>query len=255
MTSALFSHGLSDIGLVRAGNEDSMFFSDGPVGCLPNLYVVADGMGGHNAGEIASREAVRFFIERIESASSKADDYLDTLVGGVSYANSRVYGMSLSQQPLRGMGTTFSACVIADKKIYIAHVGDSRVYMSDGYEMTQLTADHTYVSEMVRAGALTPRQAMTHEKRGMLTRALGTSAEIQIDALARELPGECVILLCSDGLTNMLPDARIHKILLGGADAAAAAAELIGEANNNGGSDNVTAIVIQSRFDEGGVSV
>jgi len=254
MAGKLYSLGGTDVGLMRAKNEDSMFVSDDPVGTLPNLYAVSDGMGGHNAGEVASREAVRHFVGRIRELSYGAEDYLDILVEGVSYANRKVFEMSLSDRRLRGMGTTFSACSIAGGKIYIAHVGDSRVYMSSARGISQLTADHTFVSEMIRAGGLTPEEALIHEKRGVLTRAVGTSPEVQIDASVFELPEACVILLCSDGLTNVLSDSHIQSVLQSG-DAEAMVSQLIAGANENGGPDNITAVVIQSRFDEGGVNL
>ncbi len=237
--------GKTDIGTIRDNNEDSIFVSNEPIGSLENLYIVSDGMGGHNAGEVASQKGIEFFCEYITNNTCLSDnDILDYLIEGVNYANQRVFEISLNNIEMSGMGATFSACTIMNGKIYIAHIGDSRIYISDSQKMTQLTVDHTYVNEMIKAGELTPEEAKKHRLKNIITRALGSEELSRVDANVMELNGYEFILVCSDGLTNMLSDNEIHEILTSNEEVSKKVENLIDLAKEKGGFDNISAILI-----------
>ncbi|MDR2904169.1 MAG: Stp1/IreP family PP2C-type Ser/Thr phosphatase [Clostridiales bacterium] len=240
--------GKSDVGRVRENNEDSVFFSNEQIGRLPNLYIVADGMGGHNAGEIASAKSVEFFLEYIRQCakdSSAAELSIEQLLkNGASAANANVYALSLINAGQHGMGTTFTACTVEGDALYFAHVGDSRLYLVSRDEIKQITEDHTFVNEMVKSGELTPAEAQSHPRRNMLTRALGTEENTPIDTGRRMILYGDAVLLCSDGLTNMLSEAEIHGIAAGAFDNEEKAARLVEKANEHGGFDNVSVVII-----------
>jgi protein phosphatase len=231
---------------MRAQNEDSIFFSCEPVGSLPNALIVSDGMGGHRAGEVASRMAIKFFCDFVRTQKSAPGELLDFLVSAVDYANEKIYGMSLREPSLYGMGATFSVCAVSGAKLYIAHIGDSRVYLSAGGHLSQLTNDHSFVNELVRAGQLTEAAARSHPRKNELTRALGVEAEGHIDGRVCEADGG-ILLLCSDGLTNMLTDEKIYSIVEGTGTLEMKARCLIAAANDNGGHDNISAILADLR--------
>ncbi len=239
----MFSTGITDKGRVRTQNQDTVFCSQTPVGPLPNLFVVADGMGGHNAGDVASRVAVEVFLSFLGRAKNEPG-YLDLLVDAAVAANAAVYNMSMADDKLSGMGTTFSACVIEGGKCEIIHIGDSRIYMITKGSIMQLTTDHSYVNEMVRAGKLTPQQAIKHPKRNILTRVMGTSPTKEFDGYPAAVKDGCAILLCSDGLTNMLDDDEILRIVNQDTSVDERAEELVIEANLRGGIDNISVILI-----------
>jgi protein phosphatase len=244
----MLSSGITDKGLVRTQNQDTVFCSQTPVGPLPNLFIVADGMGGHNAGDVASREAVNVFCGFIrEYGGEPKPGYLDLLVDAAVAANTAVYNMSVADDKFSGMGTTFSACVIAEGKCEIIHIGDSRIYMITDHGITQLTTDHSYVNEMVRAGKLTPQQASNHPKRNILTRVMGTSLSKEFDGYPYILEDECAVLLCSDGLTNMLDDDTLFNIINRGVSTDERARVLIEEANKRGGIDNISVVLIDTK--------
>jgi len=235
--------GKTHIGRIRELNEDAFFVSEGPVGALPNLCAVADGMGGHNGGEVASREAIAAFVDCL---SRNPGDPLDALIGAVRHANRAVFAKGESDPHLAGMGTTFTACVILANKALIVHVGDSRAYaMTAAGTLTQLTSDHSFVNEMVKAGQLTPEQALHHPKKNIITRALGAEGEVEADGVIWEGHAGERILLSTDGLTNMLGDEQITAILRRQGDLARAAEELIAAANQAGGTDNITVCLLQ----------
>ena len=235
----------TDIGNIRENNEDVLYSSAEPVGSLPNLFLVADGMGGHKAGEIASGSAKRFFLEYINMTPCSNGELLDYIAEAVKHANKSVYDLSLSDPAYYGMGTTLSVCVIADDKVLIAHVGDSRIYLSKNDTLMQLTNDHTFVGEMVRAGQFSKEEAQRHPSKNALTRALGVERYVSADAPIASVESEDVLLLCSDGLSNMVSDNEISEILRSNLDVQDKADELIERAKKNGGIDNITVVVIQ----------
>jgi protein phosphatase len=242
----MLTAGLTDIGKVRSQNQDSIFVSQEKTGPLPNLFIVADGMGGHNAGDVASQLAISSFCEYVQENTSElpAEGYLDFLITAAAEANRTVYRKAMGDFSLRGMGTTFTACTSSGGKCWVAHVGDSRAYLISGGAISQLTADHTYVNEMVKAGQLTPSQAREHPKRNILTQVLGVDAEMKADGYVCDVNAGSLVLLCSDGLTNMLGDDEIREICSESKPVGEKAKALIDSANARGGSDNISAVLI-----------
>ena len=251
----MYAIGLTDKGQTREQNQDSIFFSTTPVGPLPNLFIVADGMGGHNAGDVASTHAVNFVKDYIRNFQVSSfvleENYLDLLVSSVQDANAKVLSLTDIDPKLTGMGTTLTACVVTQDKMLIAHVGDSRAYTIINDKITQITTDHTYVERMLKTGQITKEEADSHPKRHILTRVLGTDWLFEADGLIIPTAGhEVTILLCSDGLTNMVADDKILEIVTAAPDLDTAAAALIKEANENGGFDNISAVLINTRGDK-----
>ncbi|MCL2377518.1 MAG: Stp1/IreP family PP2C-type Ser/Thr phosphatase [Defluviitaleaceae bacterium] len=244
----MYVAGLTATGIVRSHNEDTIFFTANQVGPLPNLCVVADGMGGHNGGEVASAKSLEYFIEFINHPELSIDltpeDIMQLLVSAANYANSKVFDHSLTSVELTGMGTTFTACVVFKNKLAVAHIGDSRIYVLTQEGISQITTDHTYVAEMVEAGHLTPAGAKTHPNRNQLTRVLGCPPPINVDGALHDLNEDSTILLCSDGLTDMLSDDEIFTIVSQNSQPTARVQALVDAANNHGGIDNISAIII-----------
>jgi protein phosphatase len=227
----------TDTGRQRRDNEDSAYVH-APV------FVVADGMGGAQAGEVASRMAIETFEEGLP-ASGAPEARLAELVRS---ANHRIYDHSRVDQGRAGMGTTLTAAFLDDAHLAIAHVGDSRAYLFRDGELTRLTQDHSLVDELVRQGKLTEEQAAEHPQRSIITRALGPEPEVEVDTWTYPVRAGDVLLLCSDGLTSMISEERVGEILLSAATLQQAADRLIEEANEAGGRDNIT--VVLSRFEE-----
>jgi protein phosphatase len=227
----------TDTGRQRRENEDSAYV-DAP------LFVVADGMGGAQAGEVASRIAVETF-EQAPPASGLSEARLAELVRD---ANHRIYDRSQAEQSRAGMGTTLTAAYLDDAHLVIAHVGDSRAYLFRRGELTRLTQDHSLVDELVRQGKLTEEQAAEHPQRSIITRALGPEPEVEVDTWTYPVHVGDVLLLCSDGLTSMISEERVAEVLRSSDTLEDAADELIQEANEAGGRDNIT--VVLSRFAE-----
>jgi len=235
----------TDIGNIRENNEDVLYSSIDPVGNLPNLFLVADGMGGHKAGEVASRSAMEFFLKYIGEAPCNDGELLDYMTEAVKYANNAVFELSLTDMAYFGMGTTLSACVVADGKVFIAHIGDSRIYLVNSGKLQQLTNDHTFVGEMVRAGQFSKEEAERHPSKNALTRALGVERDVSADAPVAAVTSGDMLLLCSDGLNNMVTENDIVKILTSNKDVEKKADTLIERAKKNGGMDNITVVVIE----------
>jgi len=242
----MYVAGLTDVGVVRNQNEDAIFFSNEPIGPLPNLYIVADGMGGHNAGEVASQHTIEVVSDyfRNYQESIQEDNYLDLMVSAVQEANSSVFAKSEANPSMSGMGTTITACVISHGKIFIAHVGDSRSYTIAPNRITRITTDHTYVEELVLMGEITAEEARTHARKNVLNRALGTQPLCEVDGIVEELLDTSAILLCSDGLSNMLEDNALMNIVNSMGYVEQRVKMLIDEANYRGGHDNISAILI-----------
>lgn len=240
--------GKSVTGLVRKNNEDTIYIS--PSHSPLNLYIVADGMGGHKAGEIASGYSVEIFTDFIKSRTEEeinADNLLDTIVEGIQLCNTKLYEKSKESESFEGMGTTFTCAAVEKDTLYIAHVGDSRAYMCRKGELKQLTRDHSFVMEMVKQGKLTLEEAHNHPNRNVITRAVGSEKTILVDTVIEKLEPEDKILLCSDGLTNMVSDTQIAEILNKNEDLETETEKLIDTANNMGGIDNISAIIIDMR--------
>ncbi len=242
------SYGLTDIGKRRKVNQDYLFFSDEPVGCFPNLYIVADGMGGHKAGDKASSFAVTRFVE----LAKKAEKELPFLVMEKLLAeiNREVYQMSAKEEEYTGMGTTFVAATVEDKVVYVMNVGDSRLYHFDG-TLKQVTMDHSLVEELVRAGELKRSESRHHPQKNIITKAVGVDKEIHPDFFMFDIAEGQRILLCSDGLSNMVDDERLAEFLSASDDLAAVARECVDEAVFYGGPDNISVLIAQCESGRG----
>ena len=237
---------ITDIGMCRKMNQDFCYTSELPVGNLPNLFIVADGMGGHNAGEYASRYTVETIV-RVARASFCTKP-ADIIGEAVKAANEELLLKAAQDASMAGMGTTVVTAVISGNRLYAANVGDSRLYIVNE-QMWQITRDHSYVEEMVRRGELKREAARLHPNKNIITRAVGAVRDIQIDFFETEIGYGDEILLCSDGLTNMVEDEDIRRIIKGQRDTAEKAERLIQAANQNGGMDNITVVVIDPLSD------
>ena len=238
---------LTDIGNTREMNQDYLYSSEESVGKLPNLFLVADGMGGHKAGEFASRYVVEHIVRSIKG--SKGEEAVGILSESIETANRKLKEYADAHQQMRGMGTTIVAAVIQGRTLLVANVGDSRLYIV-GDEITQVTQDHSLVQEMVRLGQMDPQSAKNHPDKNIITRAVGVSEKVKIDIFERQLRAGEYIILCSDGLTNMVEDSVILQILHGAGSLSDKAERLIELANKNGGKDNITVIIIEPNSDE-----
>ncbi|MCL2592343.1 MAG: Stp1/IreP family PP2C-type Ser/Thr phosphatase [Defluviitaleaceae bacterium] len=236
--------GLSDVGLVRTKNEDSFIVITEPINILENLLIVADGMGGHKAGEIASSLSVKTFVEHIKNTNFSEEQILDNLTDGVRVANYEVLKLSSSNPDFEGMGTTFTACSIYNNKLYVSHIGDSRLYVINDDGITQITHDHSYVAEILKSGEITKEEAKVHPRRNALTRAIGISSEVEVDGFLYSLKKGDKVLICSDGLTDMIDENEILQIVEN-KSLEDGLKELIYIANKNGGMDNITAILAE----------
>jgi protein phosphatase len=229
-----FSH--SDTGRQRRSNEDS-YHARAP------LFVVADGMGGAQAGEVASRVAVEAFQRALDDGGARSAEQL--LAERVREANARIYEMSQAEQERAGMGTTITAAHVGENEVAIAHVGDSRAYRLRDDELERLTEDHSLVEEMRRRGQLTAQEADEHPQRSIITRALGPEPEVAVDTHSWRGAAGDVYLLCSDGLTSMVPEVQVAALLRGAATLQDAGRALIDAANSAGGRDNITVVLFR----------
>jgi protein phosphatase len=231
----------TDTGLQRRENEDSAL-AQAPV------FVVADGMGGAQAGEVASRIAVEAFARELPSSGTPEQ----RLVARVHEANKRIFDVSRSERERAGMGTTLTAAYLADSNLTIAHVGDSRAYLMRDGSLRRLTQDHSLVDELVRRGKLTEEQAAEHPQRSIITRALGPEPEVDVDTWTYPVRAGDVLLLCSDGLTSMVSEDRVAEIIASADSLKIAAQALIDEANAAGGRDNITVVLFRIEEVDGG---
>lgn len=236
--------GKSNVGMLRPRNEDSILVSNEAIGVLPNVFVVADGMGGHKAGNVASASAIEWFIEFVKKPENESEEVLDVMISAVSYANGLVHKLSQEHEEYSNMGSTFIACCIDNNSAYIAHVGDSRLYLYRDGELNQITNDHSLVAEMVRAGRMTEEEAETDFRRNVITRAVGTDCSVNIDGIITPIKEGDSILMCSDGLSNMVAKSGIKQILDMNISDEEKVDALIAEANDNGGADNISVIII-----------
>ncbi|HHU74398.1 MAG TPA: Stp1/IreP family PP2C-type Ser/Thr phosphatase [Clostridiales bacterium] len=235
---------ITDIGERRKINQDYVFCQNDNIGNLPNLFIVADGMGGHNAGDYASRFCVEYFTDRIKQ--SKLSSPVAMIEASVKETNEILRSKALEQSELEGMGTTFVVATIIDKILYVANIGDSRLYVIGKEEIRQVTEDHSLVEAMVKQGELNPEEAKVHPNKNIITRALGANDTVEPDFFEVNLEDEDIVLMCSDGLTNMLEDETIAQIIRENQDDLKTAAEtLVRCANENGGKDNIAIIIIK----------
>lgn len=234
-------YGASDIGCVRSLNEDSFCIYGFGEGHAPGFCILSDGMGGHNAGEVASQKTVQFVSEKLMDLSVGPKE----IQAAVHDANHRIYQMAQNNQSQQGMGATMVVVVINPKEAYLANVGDSRAYACRGEELLQITKDHSVVEEMVENGSLTREEAKRHPQRNIITRAIGTDPTVEPDIFEYDYQAGDCLLLCSDGLSGMVEEEEMQEILVKSKDAKETVSLLIDAARGYGGSDNITAICIR----------
>ena len=240
---------ITDIGRVRKLNQDYVFASEQALGNLPNLFIVADGMGGHNAGDYASKHSVEIMKAEIERSFEKSP--VKILRKAIQAANDYIRQKAGEDESLRGMGTTVvAATCLGDRYLEVANVGDSRLYIVNNDKIEQITRDHSLVEEMVRMGGIDRESARIHPDKNIITRAVGVEAAVEADFYNVELERGDTVLLCSDGLTNMLEDEEIRMIMGSREGVEEKAEELVRAANDNGGRDNIAVIIIEP-FAEG----
>ena len=232
----------TDVGQKRKMNQDYVFATADPVGNLPNLFVVADGMGGHNAGDYASSHAVTSMVEEIRQDADF--NPVKVIRHAIECVNTEILTQAQQDEKLRGMGTTIVAATIVGHYAYVANVGDSRLYVVNR-EIRQITRDHSLVEEMVRMGGLDRADARNHPDKNIITRAVGAEDHVEPDFFTVELREGDTVLMCSDGLTNMLEDEEIRMIISGARDLVEKAERLVEAANANGGRDNISVILIE----------
>jgi protein phosphatase len=239
----------TDIGMIRAGNEDS-FYAD--ANQFRGLFIVADGMGGHAAGEVASEMAVQIVTKELASVQHlNGDDVAPRVAAALRNANRAIFLRTVEEVDKQGMGTTASVLILANDRYLIGQVGDSRVYLLRDGMLRQLTKDHSYVQEQVDAGFLTPEQARYHPYSNVITRCVGASESVEPDTYGGVVKAGDIFLVASDGLTGMVDDRRLQQLLQARSSPGRLVDSLIAEANGRGGLDNITAIVIQvSALDE-----
>jgi len=231
----------TDVGIVRSGNEDNyLMLAD------RGIFIVADGMGGHAAGEVASEMAVRLISRDLGTVRGIPDEEVaERMRQAIRGANAAIYERTLTEHDKRGMGTTATALVLLPDRFLLGHVGDSRAYRLRDGRFEQLTKDHSYVQEQVDAGLLTPEQARVHPYSNVITRCVGANQDVIPDTYGGDLRTGDVVLLASDGLTGMLEDEHIHKILEAPGGPQDWVDAMINDANRRGGLDNITAILVK----------
>lgn len=236
------SFGMTDIGKRRKVNQDYLFFSDEPVGCFPNLYIVADGMGGHRAGDKASSYSVTRFVELAKNAKKELPFLsMERLLNQV---NAELFDMSRREEEYAGMGTTFVAATVVDNVVYVMNVGDSRLYYYDG-TLRQVTMDHSLVEELVRAGELDRAESRNHPQKNIITKAVGVADTVSPDFFMLDITEGQRILLCSDGLSNMVDDEKLEEIMAEPGEIDELAKKCVDEALFYGGLDNIAVVIAQ----------
>lgn len=237
----MYSVALTDVGRKRLVNQDTVYISDTPVGVLPNLYIVADGMGGEKAGDYASKSLIGYMLTYIEHTIKMP---VTAIQGAIEYANANLFAEGSKNPNLSGMGTTVVAASIIDNTLHVFNVGDSRCYVLDENSISQITKDHSLVEMLVSKGEITRESAEYKENKSKITRAVGAEERILIDSFELDLDGIEYVLLCSDGLTNMVDDRKIFNIISSSAGVKSSAKRLVEEANLSGGNDNISILLI-----------
>ena len=232
----------TDVGSKRSMNQDFFYCNENAVGSFRNLFIVADGMGGHKAGDQASRLCVESMERSIRQSVHKTP--VTVFEEAVEAANQTVYEAAQEHSEFEGMGTTMVACTLLEDVMYVANIGDSRLYLMRK-ELTQITNDHSLVEELVKQGNLTESEARIHPQKNIITRALGTDRQVNADFFEIAVQKGDIILLCSDGLSNMLDDEDMAYIIEHSDPLEEAGTALVEGANRNGGDDNITVVLAQ----------
>lgn len=244
--------GMTDVGQLRELNEDSFEIRGFKSGAPTGLCVLADGMGGHNAGEVASGMATRLVCDDLEDSLNESDSNViaQKMASAIDFANSEIYDMSLKNLNQAGMGSTLVVAFVKEGLVRIANIGDSCAYVISNAVIKKITVDHSVVEELVQSGSITRAEARNHPDKNIITRAVGTERYVDADFFDYVPVGGEVILMCSDGLCEMLGDKEIKKIVNNSENMNAAVKALIDAANENGGVDNITAIALQFKKEE-----
>lgn len=233
----------TDVGRKREINQDYIYCNENAVGALPNLFIVADGMGGHNAGDFASRFCVEHMVETLQDSSEKT--IIGMIENAITETNERLIIQSKEKADLEGMGTTLVLATILEHIMYVANIGDSRLYLIND-TIKQITQDHSLVEEMVKTGELKKEEARFHPKKNIITRAIGANNKVIPDFFEISVKEDDIILLCSDGLSNMLEDQELYQIIhLYKDDLNKAVEVLLQRANECGGKDNIAIVLVQ----------
>ena len=244
----IISSGYTDKGLVRGINEDNWYTNEPSPTSKAFYAIVADGMGGHNAGDVASDLATTTISEYINSRYSDElsyDDLKTLLIKAVEESNALILSESKKSREKIGMGTTLVVCFVINNRAIVAHVGDSRVYIIRKNNIRKITKDHSLVAELVNEGKITEKEALNHPQKNVITRAIGTDPTVDIDISEFNLKDGDIILLCTDGLSNMLSDSQIKNIVLKSENVIISPKNLVDCANEKGGSDNITAVTLK----------
>lgn len=237
----------TDVGRKREINQDYVYVTDKPIGPFPNLLVVADGMGGHKAGDFASKYTVKVLREELENTPlDKPEEILRSVV---SVANHKLIEIAQSDVKLEGMGTTLVAGTVIGNTLYFSNVGDSRLYVIND-KIKQVSKDHSLVEEMVRLGGIKAEEAKNHPDKNIITRAMGVKEDVEADIYEYKLRKGDIILMCTDGLSNMIEDEDMFDIVKSARDIVEAVLMLIEKANSNGGRDNIGVVMAEPLADE-----
>ncbi|MEZ3434319.1 MAG: Stp1/IreP family PP2C-type Ser/Thr phosphatase [Lachnospiraceae bacterium] len=240
-------YAMTDVGRKREINQDYVYVTDKPVGPFPNLLVVADGMGGHKAGDFASKYTVKVLREELEKTTLKKPE--EILRNVVAVANHKLIQASESDVKLEGMGTTLVAATVIGNTLYFSNVGDSRLYLIND-KIRQISKDHSLVEEMVRLGGIKAEEAKHHPDKNIITRAMGAKEDVEADIYEYRLKKGDLILMCTDGLSNMVEDEDMFDIIKSARDIVEAVLMLIEKANSNGGRDNIGVVMAEPLADE-----
>ena len=241
----LETYSATDIGRKRQLNQDYVFSSAKPLGNMPNLFIVADGMGGHNAGDYASKCTTETVVSEIQNSFEKNPTII--IKKAIKTANAKIRKEASEHENLFGMGTTLVTATIIGKYLQVSNIGDSRLYLLNKDGLRQITEDHSLVEEMIRLGGLSREDARLHPDKNIITRAIGAKDEVEADFFTEELETGDIVLMCSDGLTNMLEDKEIEAILLNPEkeELIQKGDALIKSANENGGKDNIAVVLVR----------
>lgn len=242
------AYGLTDVGRTRSQNQDYLYSSSAPVGAFRNLFLVADGMGGHRAGDYASRFAVEHLVNYLEEAQTAP--VAACLQNGIAKINYNLYQEAMKDSAFHGMGTTLVAATVEEDTLYVANIGDSRLYLYHNGHLRQITRDHSYVEELVALGKLERNSHDYLEQKNIITRAIGTEDSVQADLFEEQLEADDLFLMCSDGLSNMVSDEDISRILSSSDTLQQKVEQLIDSANRNGGKDNITVVLVDPQISE-----
>lgn len=242
------SYSITDVGQKRKENQDYVYASETPVGNLPNLFVVADGMGGHNAGDFASSFSVQVLLDSIRQDINF--NPIKIIRTAMEKANGQLILEASKSSDKAGMGTTMVVTTIIDHYAYVANVGDSRLYLIDEEGITQVTKDHSLVQEMVRLGEISKEDAKKHPDKNIITRAIGAASRLEPDFFDVRLEEESILLLCSDGLSNMIDETDMVNIVVNSDSLKEAGEKLVSAANANGGRDNIAVVLVKPETKE-----